>query len=154
MVIPTLGGGWAARLERLRRLAVDQPDGPTWLWAIRIRILEFLVDRYSDPGLSALEDSAATPPLKSAPEHGKHIRPVFAEDEAPVRWARSAMPVRAEHPPKAKDIIAPLLEQIERVNDEHRNLHRPAPPCDAVWEWWRATWCLPPPSRHQGGSSA
>ena len=80
MVISTFGQYWAQRLAQLKRAVAERPEGPTWFWAMRIGILEFLISRYDNPSAArTLTRSGQLSPVDSAnacdrePEAGNPI---------------------------------------------------------------------------------
>jgi hypothetical protein len=100
---------WQRRLVGLRELAADPDMGTNWLWRARVRILSFLISRYSDPMAAAREESRAS-----------------VDPYAPVLQVFLVEPRDA--PPKNRQNIAGVLHAIRAVNAEARRRLR--------WRWF------------------
>ncbi len=101
---------WRLRLRWLRELPSEEPGGSGWLISIRIRILNFLVARYAEPGAQPDEvgGAGAAPPTRRAGEPLGKWRKVFPTPD----------PVDA--PPKDRSQIGPLLAEVHRVNEARK----------------------------------
>ena len=128
MVISTRLGEWYTRLSELHRLTQQEPEGPTWLWRIRIKILTYLVARYAD------EPLAKTPRVKAA------ARRIASTPADSVRDLDRPLP-ETPKPPRSRQVIRPVLDDLQVLNDERRNDEDFYPDPAVLWEWWRETWC-------------
>ena len=131
MVINTRVGEWCSRLFELNRLTQQEPQGSTWLWRIRIKILKFLVTRYAD------EPIAKTP---AAEERTRRADTV--PSRPPLMLDRPLPEVR--HRPRSAPIIRPVLDEIHTLNDERRIAEGFYAEPAVLWEWWRQTQCARP----------
>lgn len=122
MVIPGLFEDWTSRLVSLRARVETEHEGPAWLWRIQIRILEYLVARYS-----------GAPELGLAPPRA---RGRAARRPAPIAKPASPRPAAAQ-PPRSIGALAPLLRDLVLVNESSRAAREPLDPQDA-WLWWRS----------------
>ncbi len=125
---------WQLRLAGLKRLVADDPQGPIWLWQIRIRILTYLVSRYAETPSTALGRKRETAESQACTESVEMLPPVPPTTLLP--------PVGVEHPPKPAAVIAKVLVEIHELHQQRRidQWINPAP--DVVWQWWRSAWCL------------
>ena len=128
MVISTRLEEWCSRLFELHRLTQQEPEGPTWLWRIRIKILTYLVARYAD------ESVAKTPRAKAA------ARRIASTPTDMVRDLDRPLP-NPRKPPRSPQVIRPVLDELQVLNDERRNDEGFYPEPAVLWEWWRETWC-------------
>ena len=137
MVISGFSEGLEQRIAHLRRCLVEQPDGPVWLWTIRLRILEFIAARY--PRDQSIETSARRVEFRQLADN--QAQELSDDTLGPaLPWHAAPLPV-SEHPPKTRGLLNPALERLQRVNDANRiRLDRQALPQD-VWLWWREAWC-------------
>ena len=129
MVISTRLGEWRSRLLELHRLTQQEPEGPTWLWRIRIKILTYLVARYAD------ESAAKTPRAKAA------ARRIASTPTDSVRDLDRPLP-ETENPPRSRQVVRPVLDELQVLNNERRNDEGFYPEPAVLWEWWRKTWCI------------
>ncbi len=132
MVINTRLGEWCSRLFELHRLTQQEPQGSTWLWRIRIKILEYLVARYADEPIAKTlagdegtrrADTVASPP--------------------PLTMLDRPLP-EVQYPPRSAQIVRPVLDEIHMLNDERRVSEGFYPEPAVLWEWWRQTQCARP----------
>ncbi len=131
MVIAEGSRDWSIRLAGLRALIHTEPQGPVWLWKIRIRILGYLVSRYGDQ---------PAPPAD----------PVSGEAETDAAGGGDTLPgpgplsllwnAGITHPPRPLSEIRLVVEDLRTLNDERREVESPPP--EVTWMWWRSTWCL------------
>lgn len=131
MVINTRLGEWCSRLFELRRLTQQEPEGPKWLWRIRIKILNFLVARYSDE------------PIAKTPIADEGTRRRDTVSSPPLTILDRPLP-EEQHPPRSAQIVRPVLDEIHTLNDERRNAEGFYPEPAVLWEWWRQTQCARP----------
>ena len=144
MVLQTYIQDWAARLARLRQAAAEQPEGPAWLWAIRIRILKFMLSRYADApterarGTRAeVEREEAVPTPAARPSGAPPIVRITTE-EGPSLHRPAPVPFAGvDAPPKLREAFSPVLEKLNAINTDLRVAlgHDPTP--DIAWQWWR-----------------
>ena len=132
MVINARVGEWCSRLFELHRLTQQEPDGPKWLWRIRIKILNFLVARYSD------EPIAKTP----AADEPKRRADTVASPP-PLTMLDRPLP-EVQYPPRRAQIVRPVLDEIHTLNDKRRVSEGFYPEPAVLWEWWRQTQCARP----------
>ena len=152
MVLQTINETLSLRLARLRRHVSAHPDGPTWLWEMRIRILEYLVSRYErEPSAarSRRDVNDARERDRIADALGFAMLDTVEEDLSERTLAMSARLssvamgiVDAERPLRARVDFSPKLESLSERNEESRFASGINPPVDAVWEWWRDTCCV------------
>lgn len=93
---------WKFDRERFRRLCIDRPP-LTWYWEIRIRVLDYLISRYSGPNRHALSrTNPASPSMEKT-------------DRIPV-------PLNLSRTRTSRDRIRELLISIQTANrDAHLN---------------------------------
>ncbi len=128
MVINTRLQEWCSRLIELHRLTEQEPQGPTWLWRIRIKILKYLVTRYAD------ESIAKTP---AADEQTRRTESVFS---ASTTLLDRPLP-EEQHPPQSCQVVRPVLDELQVLNNQRRNDEGFYPEPAVFWEWWRETQC-------------
>ena len=126
MVINTRLEDWCSRLFELDRLTRQKPEGPTWLWRIRIKILEYLVTRY-----------AGEPIAKTLTGDERTRRAETASSPSPTMLDRP--PLEVQHPPRSAPIVRPVLDEIHTLNNERRIAEGSCPEPAVLWEWWRQT---------------
>ena len=130
---------WSARLEKLQAIREQHPEGPTWLWNMRIRILTFLVSRYATRAADELRHEAAQPESVDVDAANDFDPTDQSEWSLPiVRYFRS--PNLGEHPPRTRETLSAVLDKISDENDSSRSLTGRRPPLDSVWTWWRETY--------------
>lgn len=150
MVISTFHEDWQERLARLKRCVADQPDGPVWLWTIRIRTLEFIASRHGESERHGKPPAVSTAPR--AEEVWKRGGAIAADamdspsdDTLGPALLWHLFPIvgspTTECPPRSRDAMNPVLASLQQINDANRmRLDRSAPLQD-VWLWWREEWC-------------
>ncbi len=126
MVVNTRLGDWCSRLFELHHLTQQEPEGPTWLWRIRIKILKYLVTRYAD------EPIAKTPIGDE-----RTCRADSVSSPPPTMLDRP--PLEVQHPPRSAPIVRPVLDEIHTLNDERRIAEGSCPEPAVLREWWRQT---------------
>ncbi len=131
MVIAEGTRDWSIRLAGLRSLIRAQPQGPVWLWMIRIRILNYLVSRYGDQPVPQAEPAAGDAETDAA--SGGDTLP--GPGPLSLLWNAGIT-----HPPRPLSSLRPTLEDLQTINDERREVMSPPP--EVTWTWWRSTWCL------------
>ncbi|MEX2217722.1 MAG: hypothetical protein WD749_03095 [Phycisphaerales bacterium] len=93
---------WTLRRDRLRAHATEDPR-LAWISRLRIRVLSFLLARYTPLAASGPDDPAAPPP---AP----------AVEPPPICFVDDP----ALHPPRPCEAMAPRLREIARCNARSR----------------------------------
>ena len=131
MVINTQLEEWCSRLFELHRLTQQEPQGPTWLWRIRIKILKYLVTRYADE------------PIAKTPFADERTRRADTVSSPPLTMLNRPLP-EVRHPPRSAQIVRPVLDEIHTLNDERRVSEGFYPEPAVLWEWWRQTQCARP----------
>ncbi len=131
MVIAERTRDWFFRLADLRSLIRTQPQGPVWLWMIRIRILNYLVSRYGDQPAPQAEPAAGDAEPYAA--SGGDTLP--GPGSLSLLWNAGIA-----HPPRPLSAIRPVLEDLRTLNDQRYEVMSPSP--EVAWMWWRSTWCL------------
>lgn len=131
MVIAEGTRDWSIRLAGLRSLIHTEPQGPVWLWMIRIRILNYLVSRYGDQPAPQAEPAGDDEDTDTA----------GGGDTLPDPGLVAILPdAGITHPPRPLSSIRPVLEDLRTLNDQRYEVIRPPP--EVAWMWWRSTWCL------------
>ncbi len=128
MVINTRLQEWCSRLLELHRLTQQEPEGPTWLWRIRIKILKYLVTRYAD-------ESIAKTPAVDEP-----TRRTDSVSSAATTLLDRPLP-EEQHPPQSGYVVRPVLDELQILNNQRRNDEGFYPEPAVFWEWWRETQC-------------
>jgi hypothetical protein len=143
---------WSTRLEKLQTIRDQHADGPVWLWNMRIRILTYLVSRYSHSAGDQFQirsDRARDAKFTSPP-----IGMNFGSDEPSewslpiIRYSRSS-DLGIERPPRSAESFSAALDKISDENDAVRSIAWRRPPCDTVWSWWRETYAARKPLADQ-----
>jgi hypothetical protein len=130
---------WASRVEKLQSLREQHPDGPVWLWNIRIRILSFLISRYSHSAPDTTQE-------KSHDEGREILRhdPIGCDEHSewtlPIVFNARGSNVGIERAPRDAACFSSVLGNITDENDSIRLLTWRRPPVEAVWNWWRDTY--------------
>jgi hypothetical protein len=152
MVISTFNENWDQRQARLRRQITEQPDGPVWLWSIRVRILEFIAARH-DPGVRRDETNSRSITL---PDSRSSIAGTNAEHDDADDMVGPALPWHlnsagvfstAAVPPRQSSAMNPALANLQHINDFNRMRIDRGAQLQDVWLWWRDEWCCPPHER-------
>jgi hypothetical protein len=99
---------WALRRVQLRRLASEDVAGPGWIYAIRVRILSFLLARYGE-----------TPVERPRPSERRRARP-----EPPPRTYCIVKEPRY-NPPRATGQLTAIMRDVARCNADSRR-----------WRFW------------------
>ena len=123
MVINTRLQEWYSRLFELHRLTQQEPEGSTWLWRIRIKILKYLVTRYADESIA--DESIPQTDTVSSTSTTLLDRPLPEE----------------QHPPQSCQVVRPVLDELQVLNNQRRNDEGFYPEPAILWEWWRETQC-------------
>jgi hypothetical protein len=148
MVISTFNENWNQRLARLQRQIAEQPDGPVWLWSIRVRILQFIAARHG-PDVRLEESPSDSNTSLGLRAWTREID--GAQDEAedmvgpalPWHLNSAAVFSTAAIPPRCSSAMNPALANLQHINDSNRmRIDRGAQMQD-VWLWWRDQWCCP-----------
>ena len=108
-----------------------QPQGPVWLWKIRIRILNYLVSRYGDqraPQAEPAGDDAGTDTAGGGDT-------LAGPGPLSLLWNAGVT-----HPPRPLSAIRPVLEDLQTLNDQRYEAMSPTP--EVAWTWWRSQWCV------------
>ena len=133
MVINPVRHGWSLRLENLGRLIEQDPDGPVWLWRMRVRILRYLISRYTEPpGVRPTGSSLDVPS-------------VFDEaiEALPAMPPTTVLPmVAVPYPPRAAAAMMGLLHDVRTINEARRGDGLAERDPELIWAWWRETWCV------------
>jgi hypothetical protein len=140
MVISTFKEGWEERLARLRRCIAERPDGPVWLWTIRIRILEFVSARHQkevEPPAAGLRDLSVPGAVGTLDEADRSVEDTLGPA---MPWHAAPLAISA-FPPRMRHMINPVLERLQNVNDANRTRLDRGAPLQDVWLWWREEWC-------------
>jgi hypothetical protein len=130
---------WSLRLDRLRRHAMEQPAGVSWIARIRIRILEFLLARYST---NLAEDISNRDPRKAARFATGELDAAVSDDFAlPRVRLKEIGPVRTESPARSGVSIRPILNHLEEMHEASERARWAPQFYDQAWEWWAASSC-------------
>ena len=128
MVINTRLQEWCSRLFELHRLTQQEPEGPAWLWRIRIKILTYLVTRYTDESIAK---------TLVADEQTRRTESVSS---ASTTLLDGPLP-EAPHPPLSGQVVRPVLDELQILNNQRRNDEGFYPEPEVFWDWWRETQC-------------
>ena len=112
---PELIAAWLSRTRNLRSLIEADPSGRwTWLWRVRLNILDYLLRRYGgdvtarDLRSSSMgEPSAQAPPVEST---APYVRKTV------WRWSGERPP----HAPRARADFQDRLDRVHEANEEPR----------------------------------